>query len=97
MAALKDLNIEVAGGEQDCDLSLITVFTLHMLGAIENAGPYLEFSIEGLDYYPWQDGIYHPVLEARDGKVQISEGPGWGVKINPGLLPGAVRQVSELG
>ena len=38
------------------NLSLVTVFTLHMMGAIAGAGPYVEFSIEGADYYPWQDG-----------------------------------------
>ena len=144
-AALQDLKIEVAGGEQDCDLaqwqrmikahafdivqpdicymgglsrtlrvakmaqeaglpctphcanlSLVTVFTLHMLGAIENAGPYIEFSIEGLDYYPWQEGLYYPALQARDGNIQIPEGPGWGVEINPEWLAGATRQVSEV-
>jgi L-alanine-DL-glutamate epimerase-like enolase superfamily enzyme len=29
------------------NLSLVTVFTLHMMGAIAGAGPYVEFSIEG--------------------------------------------------
>ncbi|MBV9051353.1 MAG: mandelate racemase/muconate lactonizing enzyme family protein, partial [Hyphomicrobiales bacterium] len=42
------------------NLSLITVFTLHMMGALANAGPYLEFSIEGHDYYPWQENLYSP-------------------------------------
>lgn len=94
------LNIDVTGGEQDCDiptwkrmidmravdivqpdilylggiartmrivelaksaglpvtphcanLSLVTLFTMHLLKAIPNAGKYLEFSIEGADYY----------------------------------------------
>ena len=78
------------------NLSLVTVFTLHMMGAIENAGPYVEFSIEGTDYYPWQVGIYNPVLEAHDGKVQIPDGPGWGVEINEEWLAGAKHQISEL-
>jgi L-alanine-DL-glutamate epimerase-like enolase superfamily enzyme len=39
------------------NLSLVTVFSLHMMGAIENAGPYVEFSIEPSTYYPWQEGI----------------------------------------
>ena len=39
------------------NLSLVTLFTMHLLRAIPNAGKYLEFSIEGLDYYPWQDGL----------------------------------------
>lgn len=31
--------------------SLVTRCTMHVLKAIPNAGKYLEFSIEGLDYY----------------------------------------------
>ena len=34
------------------NLSLVTICTAHLLKAIPNAGKYLEFSIEGLDYYP---------------------------------------------
>ena len=143
-AALDDLDIQVAGGEQDCsttqwrrmikahvfdivqpdicyiggltralrvakmaeaaglpctphcaNLSLVTVFTLHMMGAIPNAGPYVEFSIEGLDYYPWQEGLFTPALVAYDGKVQIPDGPGWGVEINPDWLAQAQYQISE--
>ena len=37
------------------NLSLVTICTMHFLKAINNAGPYLEFSIEGKDYYPWQN------------------------------------------
>ena len=145
-AGLEPLSIDVAGGEQDCDLaqwrrmvkarafdivqpdicyvggltralrvaamageaglpcvphsanlSLVTVFTLHMMGALENAGPYVEFSIEGPDYYPWQEGLFSPALEARDGRVQIPDGPGWGVEINPAWLKNAKYQISELG
>ena len=34
------------------NLSLVTLFTMHLLRALPNAGKYLEFSIEGEDYYP---------------------------------------------
>ncbi len=78
------------------NLSLVTVFTLHLMGAIESAGPYVEFSIEGPDYYPWQEGLYDPVLVARDGRVQIPEGPGWGVEINPDWLQRAEYRASSL-
>jgi L-alanine-DL-glutamate epimerase-like enolase superfamily enzyme len=79
------------------NLSLVTIFSLHLMGAIPNAGPYVEFSIEGLDYYPWQDGlIMGPVFDAHDGKVQIPEGPGWGVEINPDWLERAAYQISEV-
>ena len=79
------------------NLSMVTVFTLHMVGAIAGAGPYVEFSIEGTDYYPWQDGIFAPALVVRDGKVRIPAGPGWGVEIRPAWLDRATRQSSELG
>ncbi len=78
------------------NLSMVTVFTLHMMGALENAGPYVEFSIEGLDYYPWQHELFSPALVARDGKVQIPDGPGWGVEINSDWLATAEHQVSTL-
>ncbi len=143
-AALKDLPIQVAGGEQDCNLSnwrriaaipafdilqpdilyvggltralrvanmakaaglpctphsanwgLVTIFSLHMLGAIENAGPYVEFSIEEEDYYPWQYDIYDQLPVAKDGKVQIPEGPGWGITVRPEWLEKATYQISE--
>ena len=59
------------------NLSLVTVFTLHLMGAIQSARPYIEFSIKGLDYYPWQDNLYQPALQAVNGKVQIPDDPGW--------------------
>jgi L-alanine-DL-glutamate epimerase-like enolase superfamily enzyme len=78
------------------NLSLVTVFTLHLMGALPNAGPYVEFSIEGPDYYPWQDDLYAPALVAEAGKVPIPDGPGWGVEINQAWLDRATYQVSEL-
>jgi L-alanine-DL-glutamate epimerase-like enolase superfamily enzyme len=78
------------------NLSLVTVFTLHLMGAIENAGPYVELSIEPTSYYPWQVGIYEPALVVQDGMVAIPDRPGWGVEINPAWLASAEHQVSEL-
>lgn len=79
------------------NLSLVTVFTLHLMGAIAAAGPYVELSIEGLDYCPWQDGIYDPVLEVSDGKVAIPDSPGWGVEIRADWLARAEHRASEIG
>jgi L-alanine-DL-glutamate epimerase-like enolase superfamily enzyme len=78
------------------NLSMVTVFSLHMMGAIENAGPYVEFSIEPTTYYPWQEGLFGPALEAYDGKVQIPDAPGWGVEISPTWLAASVHRISEL-
>jgi L-alanine-DL-glutamate epimerase-like enolase superfamily enzyme len=78
------------------NLSLVTVFTLHMMAAIEGAGPYVEFSIEGSDYYPWQDGLYEPALVIKDGKVAVPEGPGWGVEIRQDWLERATYAASAV-
>ena len=48
------------------NLSLVTVFTLHLLAAIPNAGAHLEFSIEPA---AWTRGLYEPALEVRNGEV----------------------------
>jgi L-alanine-DL-glutamate epimerase-like enolase superfamily enzyme len=78
------------------NLSLVTMCTMHLLGAIPNAGKYLEFSIEGLDYYPWQDNLFlgNP-YKIEDGKATIPDLPGWGVEINPDWLEKATYQKSE--
>ncbi len=78
------------------NLSLVTVFTLHLMGALENAGPYVEFSIEEEDYYPWQYGVYSDLPIAAGGEVQIPENPGWGIEINIDWLEKAHYQKSEL-
>jgi L-alanine-DL-glutamate epimerase-like enolase superfamily enzyme len=77
--------------------SLVLVFTLHLLGAIDNAGPYVEFSIEPDDDYPWQARMYELRPQVVDGFVQVPDGPGWGVEISPGWLARAERRVTVLG
>lgn len=78
------------------NLSLVTLFTMHLLAAIPNAGPYLELSIEGPDYYPWQEGLFvESPYAVRDGHVTVPEAPGWGVEIDPAWLARAQRVVSE--
>jgi L-alanine-DL-glutamate epimerase-like enolase superfamily enzyme len=78
------------------NLSMVTLFTMHLLGAIPNAGKYLEFSIEGPDYYPWQEGLFrNSPYTVRDGTLTIPSEPGWGVEIDPDWLERASYQVSE--
>ncbi|MDA4846570.1 mandelate racemase/muconate lactonizing enzyme family protein [Hoeflea poritis] len=80
------------------NLSMVTLFTMHLLRAIPNAGPYLEFSIEGADYYPWQQELFvGDPFAVTDGGVTVSDAPGWGVEINPQWLERAHYQVSETG
>ncbi len=79
------------------NLSLVTLFTMHLLGAIPNAGKYLEFSIEGPDYYPWQQELFvNRPFDIVDGKATIPDAPGWGVDINPAWLERSHYQISEL-
>jgi L-alanine-DL-glutamate epimerase-like enolase superfamily enzyme len=140
------LDIDVTGGEQDCDLptwkrmidmravdivqpdilylggisrtlrvvkmaaaaglpvtphcanwSLVTLFTMHLLRAIPNAGKYLEFSIEGPDYYPWQYDLFvENPYAIKDGQACVTDAPGWGVEIAPEWLARSSYQISEL-
>jgi L-alanine-DL-glutamate epimerase-like enolase superfamily enzyme len=77
------------------NLSLVTMCTMHLLKAISNAGKYLEFSIEKDDYYPWQKELFlGDPYKVVDGKVEITNAPGWGVEINPDWLRNSKRQVS---
>ena len=76
--------------------SLVTTFTLHIMGAIPNAGPYVEFSIEGPDYYPWEQGLLRNPLQVKDGMVAIPSEPGWGVEVAPAWLERAQYQLSEI-
>ncbi|MBO68398.1 MAG: mandelate racemase [Acidiferrobacteraceae bacterium] len=145
MSVTRALSVNVAGGEQDCDLttwgriinlpvvdvvqpdvcymggmvrtmqvaamadeaglmctphcanlSMVTLFAMHLLRAITNPGLYLEYSIEDSDYYPWQVGLFEesPYL-IEDGWVTVSDVPGWGVDISPTWLESSSYQVSE--
>lgn len=141
------LDIDVSGGEQDCDLptwrrmidmravdipqpdmsylggisrtlrvcrmaeaaglpvtphcanwSMVTLFAMHLLRAIPNAGKYLEFSIEGPDYYPWQEGLFvESPYAIKDGHATVTDAPGWGVVVHPEWLAKSEYRVSELG
>ena len=79
------------------NLSLVTMCTMHLLRAIPNAGKYLEFSIEGEDYYPWQYDLFlGDPYRIEDGKATVTDAPGWGVEINPAWLETAQYRVSEV-
>ena len=79
------------------NLSMVTLFTMHLLQAIPNAGKYLEFSIEGPEYYPWQQDLFvKDPYGIVDGKATVTAEPGWGVEINPEWLARSTYQCSEL-
>ena len=77
------------------NLSLVTMCTMHLLRAIPNAGKYLEFSIEGTDYYPWQEGLFRGDPYAiENGHATVTDAPGWGVEIDPAWLDRAAWRES---
>ncbi len=79
------------------NLSMVTLFTMHLLKAIPNAGKYLEFSIEGPEYYPWQQDLFvKSPYTIRDGHIDVSSEPGWGVEISPEWLARSTYQCSEV-
>lgn len=73
------------------NLALVTLFSLHLMGAIKNAGPHVEWSIENT---PWTHNYYEPFPQVKDGCVAIPSEPGWGVRIRSDWLEKAQRQVS---
>jgi len=78
------------------NLSLVTLFTMHLLRAIPNAGKYLEFSIEGADYYPWQEGLFcSDPYGIDDGHARVTDAPGWGIEVSPDWLAKSRYQVSD--
>ena len=79
------------------NLSMVTLFTMHLLGAIPNAGKYLELSIEEADYYPWQYGLLQgDPFAVLDGTVTIPDEPGWGAQIKPEWLERSAYRQSAL-
>lgn len=77
--------------------SMVTLFTMHFLRAIKNAGKYLEFSIENEEYYPWQYGLFcEDPYVVSDGCVTVTDAPGWGVEIHPDWLRAAHYEQSTL-
>jgi L-alanine-DL-glutamate epimerase-like enolase superfamily enzyme len=79
------------------NLSLVTMCTMHLLAAIPNAGKYLELSIEGDDYYPWQRDLFlGQPFAVSDGHVTVTDTPGWGLEINPAWLERATYTEAAL-
>lgn len=73
--------------------ALVTLFTAHLMGVVDNPGQFLEFGIEECK---WAEGIYEPMPKVADGKIRISDEPGWGIRINDDWLEKTDYMVSEL-
>ncbi len=79
------------------NLSLVTLFTMHLMRALPNAGKYLEFSIEGPEYYPWQEDLFvSSPFTIKDGHASVSEAPGWGIEISPSWLEQADYKITDI-
>ena len=94
--ALRVAGMAAAAGKtcvpHSANLSWVTVFALHMMGAIPNAGPHVELTIED---NAWASQAYEPALRVRDGKVAIPDGPGWGVAVRPAWLGKAEHKATR--
>jgi L-alanine-DL-glutamate epimerase-like enolase superfamily enzyme len=72
--------------------SMVLVFTIHLLAAVDNAAPYVEYSIE--DH--WAEGMLDPAPQIEDGAIQVPAGPGWGVEVDEEWLRTAQYEQSEV-
>jgi L-alanine-DL-glutamate epimerase-like enolase superfamily enzyme len=77
------------------NLCMVTVFALHIMRAIPNAAPYLEYTIEEGGINQTARELYSPNLEIVDGALDMPSAPGWGVEFRKEWLDKADYQVSE--
>ena len=77
------------------NVSLVTVFTMHMLAALPKAGE-VEFSIEAAAGITREArAMFEPMLEVKDGRAVMPEGPGWGIRVRQDWLDRAERRITE--
>lgn len=77
------------------NVSLVTVFTMHMLAALPNAGE-VEFSIEDEAAITREArAMFDPVLELRDGQAVMPDGPGWGIQVKQAWLESAEHRITS--
>src|SRR5690606_314607 len=76
------------------NVSLITVFTMHMLAALPKAGE-VEFSIEAAAGITREArAMFEPMLEVKEGRAVMPEGPGWGIRVRQDWLDRAEHRSS---
>ena len=73
--------------------SMVLLFSMHLMAAIPNPGPYLEY---GIEESPWVVGAFDPPLEMVDGCVAIPSEPGWGVRMSEEWLANTEHRCTEL-
>jgi L-alanine-DL-glutamate epimerase-like enolase superfamily enzyme len=78
------------------NLSLVQVFSVHLMAAAKNAGEFMEFTIESdAAINTAAARMYSPQLVVEGGRVRVPDAPGWGVRIEPAWLESAARRVSD--
>jgi L-alanine-DL-glutamate epimerase-like enolase superfamily enzyme len=75
------------------NLSMVTVFTHHLLCAIPNGGPYMECSIEETK---WLNGLFTSAPEIKNGEMTFPQGPGWGMTFHQDWLEKADYTISSV-
>jgi L-alanine-DL-glutamate epimerase-like enolase superfamily enzyme len=63
------------------------IYMLHFASFTPNMGPYQEFNAAP----EHQTGWFEPALVVQDGLLQVPDGPGLGVTIDPAILKRAKR------
>jgi L-alanine-DL-glutamate epimerase-like enolase superfamily enzyme len=77
------------------NISLVEVFSVHLMAASPNAGRFLEHTIEDdAAINRLSAAMYEPQLVVRDGRIRLPDGPGWGVRIQPSWLERAERRIT---
>jgi L-alanine-DL-glutamate epimerase-like enolase superfamily enzyme len=76
------------------NVSMVTVFTMHMLAALPKAGE-VEFSIEADAGITKQArAMFEPALTVKDGRAVMPEGPGWGIRVKEDWIANAEHKAT---
>jgi L-alanine-DL-glutamate epimerase-like enolase superfamily enzyme len=68
---------------------------MHMLAALPKGGE-VEFSIEAAAGITREArAMFEPMLEVKDGRAVMPDGPGWGIRVQKDWLDRAEHRVSE--
>jgi L-alanine-DL-glutamate epimerase-like enolase superfamily enzyme len=72
--------------------SLLQVFTMHLVASQPSASGYQEWGIEAFPYF---QEIFTPMPEVRNGHVELTDRPGWGVEVLPSFLESSQHNVTD--
>ena len=72
--------------------TLISVFNLHLAASQPAVSSYQEWSIED---EPWSNDLFWPPPSVKDGCVEVSDAPGWGIEISDDFLRSTHRRLTN--